>query len=78
MLRRDNANFQAASKLIIDFLTEYYDTNDAVVAAILTRLKAEQATDFDPVVPGISASLAAVRAKRISLRGNAAAGVAAK
>ncbi len=78
VLRRDNANFQAASKLIIDFLTEYYDTNDAAVAAILTRLKAEQATDLNPVVPGISASLDAVRAKRISLRGNAAAGVAAK
>ena len=78
VLRRDNANFQAASKLVIDFLTEYYDTNDAAVAAILTRLKAEQATDLDPVIPEISASLDAVRAKRISLRGDAPAGIAAK
>ena len=76
VLRHDNANFRAASTLIIALLNQYYDTEDAAVAAIITRLNDEQATDLDPTVPGISASLDAIRAKRLSSRTTDAAGVA--
>lgn len=78
VLRRDNANFQAASKLIIDLLNQYYDTADAAVVAIVERLAAGQEIDLDPQVPAISASLDTVRAKRLSTATDGAADVAAR
>ena len=78
VLRRDNANFQAATQLIIDLLDQYYDTDHAGIAAIIARLNHEQATDLDPSVPGIAASLDTIRAKRLSARTSETAGIAAR
>ena len=77
VLRRDNANFRAAAKLIIGLLDQYYDTEHAGVAAVIARLNDEQATDLDPSVPGISESLDTIRGKRLSARTAEAAGIAA-
>lgn len=78
VLRRDNDNFRAASTLIIDLLNQYYDTDNTGVAAVITRLYDEQATDLNPAVPGISTSLDTVRAKRLSARAAESAGIAAR
>lgn len=78
VLRRDNANFRAASTLVTDLLAQYYDTSDAAVASIVTRLGEAREMDLDPEIPAISASLDTVRAKRVSLSASAAPrGVAA-
>ncbi len=78
VLRRDNANFRAASTLIVGLLNQYYDTQDAGVAAIIVRLEDEQGTDLDPNVPEISASLDTIRAKRMSTRTSDAADIAVR
>lgn len=77
VLRRDNANFRAASRLVTELLAQYYDTSDAAVASMVERLNAARDIDLDPDIPSVSASLDTVRAKRVSVRAAAAGAVAA-
>ena len=74
VLKRDQENFRAALTLVNDLLDTYYDTDAAAVAAIRARVDEALAVEIAPPVPGIAASLDAVRAKRSDLRDQALAG----
>lgn len=73
-LRRDNDNFRAASRLIVDFLRTYYNTGEAAVNSILARLEDAADIDFDPAVPDIAGSLDEVRAQRLGQHDGGSAG----
>ena len=68
VLQRDDANFRAASKLALDLLDRYYDSDDAAVAAAREKLLQAQNTELGPTLPNVTGSLDAVRTLRQALR----------
>lgn len=68
VLGRDTGNFRESVKLIARQLDQYYDQEDARVAALQSLLAADGTMELEPEIPNIAGSLEAVRAARAKLR----------
>lgn len=71
LLARDQASYQADLKAAEDWINRYYDTQSRAAAAVLSSLRRLRESEISVELPGISASLDAVRNYRL-LRDKAA------
>jgi uroporphyrin-3 C-methyltransferase/uroporphyrinogen III methyltransferase/synthase len=66
LLFRDQANFRADLTAAEGWLGKYFDTRSKAVQSLQTLLKQLKATDMATELPGLSASLDAVRVLQIA------------
>jgi uroporphyrin-3 C-methyltransferase len=66
VLRRDRANLEASVTLINRLFEAYYDTSDASVANISSRLSEAQKLELTPTLPSITSSLDVIRKYRLA------------